>query len=190
MKAPALEGAAFGLILGVGLCADSLAGTPGGVAVLLGGVALSGLLVHLARSSGRRAARSAPKITRAVPLVSCENRPAEGKKKAATVVATPQRQVKHRRQANILRFYFTEKEGTCQMKNQKLPTMEELSDIITRSLEGVIPAEAINVYASHNYESNEARFNLWIRYPSFEDLCPRPTTLPVRTVSIPTYAMK
>lgn len=50
MKASTLEGAAFCLILGLGACADGMADAPGGMAVLLGGVALSGALVHLAHS--------------------------------------------------------------------------------------------------------------------------------------------
>ena len=49
MKASTLESLALCLILGVGVCADSLAEAPGGMAVLLGGVALSGILIHAAQ---------------------------------------------------------------------------------------------------------------------------------------------
>ena len=58
------------------------------------------------------------------------------------------------------------------MKPQNLPTMDELSNLICCSLKGIIPEEQINVYASHNYESGEVKFNLQIRYPSMSALCP------------------
>ena len=102
MKASTLEGAAFCLILGLCVCADGLADTPGGMAALWGGVALSGALICLAHSlprSGRKAAQ----------------RPAEGKRKAAAVVGTPQRQVKQTRKTSISCPYFTGMKGDCQI---------------------------------------------------------------------------
>lgn len=61
MKASTLEGAAFCLMLGAGACADSLGETPGGMALLLGCVAVSGLLLHAghARTWGRERKRTA-----------------------------------------------------------------------------------------------------------------------------------
>lgn len=121
MKASTLEGTAFCLILGLGACADSLADIPGGMAVLLGGVALSGLLVHLAHSRSwdrerdRTEAPESPGSSPAIPLHHGRKKPTEGKRKAAAVVATPQRQVKQSRKANISRPYFTKMKGDCQI---------------------------------------------------------------------------
>lgn len=172
MKTSTLERAALCLILGLGVCADGLADTSGGMAVLLGGVALSGLLVCLAHASGRRAARSAPQSVPAVPLDTRRKQLAEGKKKAATVVATPQRQVKQSSHANISRPYFIGTKGDCQMEKQRLLTAEELASLIRTSLAGVVPDESIDIYVSHNFESDVVCFNLKIRYPSMAALCP------------------
>ena len=100
MKASTLEGLAFCLILGVGACADSLAEMPGGMAVLLGGVALSGILIHAAHSNihhqerDHSKARSTRQRAPVVQLHSPKKRPSEGKRKAAAVVGTPQRHAK------------------------------------------------------------------------------------------------
>lgn len=120
MKASTLEGAAFCLILGLGACADGLADAPGGMAVLLGGVAISGALVHLAHSRAwdrerdRAEAAESPGSAPATLLRERE-KPTEDKRKAAAVVATPQRQVKQSSTANISRIYFTELKGECQI---------------------------------------------------------------------------
>ena len=122
MKASTLEGAAFCLILGLGACADGLADAPGGMAVLLGGVALSGALVHLAHSRAwdrerdRTEAPESPRSAPAIPLHHEQKKPTEGKRKAAAVVATPQRQVKQSTHANISRPYFTGAKGDCQIE--------------------------------------------------------------------------
>ena len=100
MTAAALESTAFFLILILSACADSLGETPGGMAVLAGGVALSGLMIHIAQTRDlpqERAVRSphkACKSSSTSPLRMEHKRPPEGKKKAAAVVATPQRQTK------------------------------------------------------------------------------------------------
>lgn len=137
-----MEGAAFCLILGLGACADGLAETQGGMAVLVGGVAVSALLVHLAHSRawdreqteareagqigkrgriwqtgrGQTAARKGKQRGQLVPLRRDKQRLVQGKKKAAEVVTTPQRQVKQSVQASISRLYFTEAEGDCQIE--------------------------------------------------------------------------
>ena len=122
MKASTLEGAAFCLILGLGACADGLADAPGGMSVLLGGVALSGALVHLAHSRAwdrerdRTEAPESPGSAPAIPLHHGRKKPTEGKRKAAVVVATPQRQVKQSNHANISRPYFTGAKGDCQIE--------------------------------------------------------------------------
>ena len=122
MNGAALEGAAFFLILGLGTCADGLAATPGGMAVLAGGVAVSGLLVHLAHSRAwdrerdRAEAPESPGSAPAIPLHHERKKPTQGKRKAAAVVTTPQRQVKQSRQANISRPYFTGAKGDCQIE--------------------------------------------------------------------------
>lgn len=122
MKASTLEGAAFCLILGLGACADGLADAPGGMAVLLGGVALSGVLVHLAHSRAwdrerdRTEAAESPGSAPAIPLHHELKKPKEGKRKAAAVVTTPQRQVKQSSKANISRPYFTGAKGDCQIE--------------------------------------------------------------------------
>lgn len=136
-----MEGAAFCLILGLGACADGLAEAQDGMAVLVGGVAVSALLIHLAHSRTwereRTEAREAGQIgkrlpiwqakkeqTKArkgkqrgqlVPLRRDKQRLVQGKKKAAEVVATPQRRVKQSSKANISRPYFTGAEGDCQL---------------------------------------------------------------------------
>lgn len=121
MKASTLEGLAFCLILGVGVCADSLAETPGGVVVFLGGVALSGILTHVAHSNvhiqerDRVQARSAHKHAPVVPLHSPRKHHPKGKRKAAAVVATPQRHVKQTHKS-ISRPYFTGAKGECQIE--------------------------------------------------------------------------
>ncbi len=121
MKASTLEGAAFCLILGLGACADGLADAPGGMAVLLGCVALSGVLVHMAHSRAWDWERACTESTEstgsapAIPLHHERKKPTEGKRKAAAVVTTPQRQVKQSSKANISRIYFTELKGDCQI---------------------------------------------------------------------------
>ena len=122
MNGAALEGAAFSLILGLGTCADGLATTPGGMAVLAGGVAVSGLLVHLTRSRawewGQATALEHRQRGQHIPLHRGRQRPSQGKKKAAEVVATPQRQVKQSSHATISRPYFIGAEGDCQLEFQ------------------------------------------------------------------------
>ena len=102
MRASTFEGAAFCLILGLGACADGLAEAPGGMAVLVGGVAVSGLLVQAAhtrvRQTGWAAAQKAGQIRLRWRIWH--------KKKAAGVVGTPQRQVKHRRKSDISPLHF------------------------------------------------------------------------------------
>ena len=143
-----MEGAAFCLILGLGACADGLAEAPGGMAVLVGGVAVSALLTHLAHSrawerererteareagqigqrwpiwqtgTGQAAARKGKQRGQIVPLRADKQRLVQGKKKAAEVVATPQRRVKQSSKANISRPYFTGAEGVCQGWKEKL----------------------------------------------------------------------
>ena len=111
MNGAALEGAAFFLLLGVGSCADGLVETPGGLAVLLGGVAVSGLLVHLARSKARERERTLTRQIRIRVRIWA-------KKKAVEVVTTPQRQVKQSGKASISRPYFIGSEGDCQLEFQ------------------------------------------------------------------------
>lgn len=111
MNGAALEGTAFALILGAGACADGLAATPGGMAVLVGGVAFSGLLVHLARS---RAWERKQTLTRQIRI----HVRIWAKKKAAEVVATPQRRVKQSSKANISRPHFIGAKGDCQLEFQ------------------------------------------------------------------------
>lgn len=112
MRESALEGISFCLVLGLAVCADGLAERPG---ALLVGVLLSGVPLLLARLGGtschRRRARGPHKTgqTRSSGRIL-------GKKKAAEVVATPQRQVKRSSHATISRLYFTEAEGDCQIE--------------------------------------------------------------------------
>ena len=141
MRSSTWEGAAFCLILGLGACADGLSESPGGMAVLVGGVAVSALLVHLAHSrawergrtealeagqiggrvpiwqtgAGQAAARKGKQRGQLVPLRTDKQRLVQGKKKAAEVVGTPQRRVKQSSKANISRPYFTGAEGDCQL---------------------------------------------------------------------------
>ena len=120
MKQSTLENAAFCLILGVGLCADSLGTTPGGWWIMAGGVAVAMVLYyagqHVAdlpqetRTQGRRKRRSAPDN----PEHTRFQTPAQGKKKAAAVVATPRRQVKQSSQAIISHPYFIGVKGVSQ----------------------------------------------------------------------------
>lgn len=115
MKTSTLEGLAFCLILGVGVCADSLAETPGGMAVFLGGVILSGILIHAAHANvynqerDHAQARNAHKRAPAVPLHSPRKRPSEGKRKAAAVVVTPQRQRKTEAQIYFTSLFYRDK---------------------------------------------------------------------------------
>ena len=109
MRESVLEGISFCLVLGLAVCADGLAERPGGMVALLVGVILSGVPLLLARLGGtscrRRRARG-PHKTGQTP----SSGRILGKKKAAEVVATPQRQVKQRSHATISRLYFTEAE--------------------------------------------------------------------------------
>ena len=102
-----MESAAFCLILGLGACADGLAEAQGGMAVLVGGVAVSALLAHMAHSRAWERERTEAR--------KGKQRLVQGKKKAAEVVATPQRRVKQSGKANISRPYFTGAEGVCQV---------------------------------------------------------------------------
>lgn len=58
------------------------------------------------------------------------------------------------------------------MKNKDVVTAEELAAVIFRSLEGIVPKEAVECYGSENYESGAVYFNLRIRYPSMTALFP------------------
>lgn len=104
-----MEGAAFCLILGLGACADGLTEVSGGMAVLVGGVAVSALLAHLAHSRAweRETRKKDGQIPKRLGIW--------GKKKAAEVVTTPQRRVKQSGHASISRPYFTGAEGDCQL---------------------------------------------------------------------------
>ena len=121
MTAATLERAAFCLILILAACADSLGETPGGMAALVGGVALSGLMIYIAQTRDFPQERAASKPHKArksnsPPPLRLEHKcPPEGKKKAAAVVATPQRQVKQTRKS-ISRPYFTGAKGECQIE--------------------------------------------------------------------------
>ena len=109
MRESVLEGISFCLVLGLAVCADGLAERPGGMVALMVGGLLSGvplLLIRLKRTGRHR--KRAGQIRKRFRIW--------GKKKAAGVVATPQRQVKHRRKSNISRLYFTEAEGDCQIE--------------------------------------------------------------------------
>lgn len=115
-----MEGTAFCLILGLGACTDGLAEAPGGMAVLVGGVAVSALLVHLAlsRTWEQTEARKDKQLGQLVPLHRDKQRLVQGKKKAAEVAATPQRRVKQSSKAYISRPYFTGAGGDCQLEFQ------------------------------------------------------------------------
>lgn len=108
MKASTLESLAFCLILGVGVCADSLAETPTGMAVFLGGVALSSILIHAAhpkvhnRERDRTKAHSTYKCAPAVPPPLPNETPLREQKKSRCGGRTPQRQGKTDTQ-----IYFT-----------------------------------------------------------------------------------
>lgn len=92
MTAATLERAAFCLILILAACADSLGETPGGMATLVGGVALSGLMIYIAQTRDlpqERAARKPHKSRKSkdtIPLRMEHRCPKKGKKKAAAVV--------------------------------------------------------------------------------------------------------
>lgn len=92
MTAATLERAAFCLILILAACADSLGETPGGMAALVGGVALSGLMIYIAQTRDLPQERGAKKPhggrrnAPPIPLRMEHKRPPEGKKKAAAVV--------------------------------------------------------------------------------------------------------
>ena len=135
MKQSALECAAFCVLLGVGLCADSLGTTPGGWYIMAGGVAVAvalycagqhvGYQTERERTRGRRKRRSARSQTgvpgKTEPLshglavtAPLTGAPITGKKKAATVTATPRRQVKQSAQAIISHPYFNGEKGDSQ----------------------------------------------------------------------------
>ena len=109
MREAVLEGISFCLVLGLAVCADGLADRSGGMVALLVGVILSGvplLLIRLVGTGGRK--KRAGQIRKRFRIW--------GKKKAAEVVATPQRKVKQSSHATISRLYFTEAEGDCQIE--------------------------------------------------------------------------
>ena len=131
MREAVLEGMSFCMVLLLGLCADGLAERPGGLVVLLVGMLLSGVPLILSRlwDFGHRRKRAGrtrragqigqrwPIWGKRMPWVQAAHKRVWqirkrlriwGKKKAAGVVATPQRQVKHRRESNISRLHFTE----------------------------------------------------------------------------------
>ena len=120
MKQSTLGNTAFCLILGVGLCADSLGSSPGGWWIMAGGVAVAMALYyagqHVAylpereRTQDRRKRRSAPDD----PEYTRSQAAAQGKKKAAAVVATPRRQVKQSSHAIISHPYFIGGKGVRQ----------------------------------------------------------------------------
>jgi len=90
VTAATLEREAFCLILILAACADSLGETPGGMAALVGGVALSGLMIYIAQTRDlpqERATRKPHKSKDPIPLRMEHKRPSEGKRKAAAVVA-------------------------------------------------------------------------------------------------------
>lgn len=115
MRESVLEGISFCLALGLSVCADGLAERPGGLVVLLVGVLLSGVPLLLIRLVGTGRRRKRAGQTRKAGQIG-QRWPISGKKKAAEVVGTPQRQVKHRCKSNISRLYFTEAEGDCQIE--------------------------------------------------------------------------
>lgn len=120
MKQSTLENTAFCLILGVGLCADSLGSSPGGWYIMAGVLAVAVILFEVGqrmvyppereRTRGRRKRRSAP----GDPEHTRSKTPAQGKKKAAAVVGTPRRQVKQSVQAIISHPYFIGVKGVSQ----------------------------------------------------------------------------
>lgn len=120
MKQSTLENTAFCLILCVGLCADSLGSTPGGWWIMAGGVAAAMALYYAGQhvaylpqetgTQGRRKRQSG----RDDPEHIRSKTPAQGKKKAAAVVGTPQRQVKQSDKAIISHPYFIGVKGVRQ----------------------------------------------------------------------------
>ena len=58
------------------------------------------------------------------------------------------------------------------MKNKDVVTAEELSAVIFRSLEGIVPEEDVECVGSENFETGAVYFNLRIRYPSMTALFP------------------
>lgn len=131
MREAVLEGMSFCMVLLLGLCADGLAERPGGLVVLLVGMLLSGVPLILSQLGGfghrrKRAGRTRragqigqrwPIWGKRMPWVQAAHKRVWkirkrlriwGKKKAAGVVATPQRQVKRSTHATISRLHFTE----------------------------------------------------------------------------------
>lgn len=115
MRESALEGISFCLVLGLAVCADGLAERPGGMVALLVGVFLSGVPLLLIRLVGTEGRRKRAEQTQKAGQIG-QRWPISGKKKAAEVVTTPQRQVKQSSHATISRLYFTEAEGDCQIE--------------------------------------------------------------------------
>ena len=120
MKQSTLECAAFCVLLGVGLCADGLGDTPGGWYIMAGGVAVAVALYyagqHVAYGPQRKGTRRRRKRRSGQdsPEHARSKLPAEGKKKAAAVVATPRRQVKQSDKAIISHPYFNGEKGDSQ----------------------------------------------------------------------------
>lgn len=131
MREAVLEGMSFCMVLLLGLCADGLAERPGGLVVLLVGMLLSGVPLILSRlwvfgHRRKRAGRTRragqigqrwPIWGKRMPWVQAAHKRVWqirkrlriwGKKKAAGVVTTPQRQVKRSNRATISRLHFTE----------------------------------------------------------------------------------
>lgn len=131
MRKAVLEGMSFCMVLLLGLCADGLAERPGGLVVLLVGMLLSGVPLILSQlwDFGHRRKRTGrtrragqigqrwPIWGKRMPWVQAAHKRVWqirkrlriwGKKKAAGVVATPQRQVKRSNHATISRLHFTE----------------------------------------------------------------------------------
>ena len=115
MRESVLEGISFCLVLGLALCADGLPERPGGMVALMVGGLLSGVPLLLARLGGTSCRRKWARGPHKTGQTRSSGR-ILGKKKAAEVVATPQRQVKQSVQASISRLYFTEAEGDCQIE--------------------------------------------------------------------------
>ena len=120
MKRCWLEETALCLMLCVGLCADSLGSSPGGWYIMAGTLGVAVILFEVGqrmayppereRTRGRRKRRSAP----GDPEHTRCRTSAQGKKKAAAVVATPRRQVKQSVQAIISHPYFIGVKGVSQ----------------------------------------------------------------------------
>ena len=115
MRESVLEGISFCLVLGLALCADGLPERPGGMVALMVGGLLSGVPLLLARLGGTSCRRKWARGPHKTGQTRSSGR-IWGKKKAAEVVTTPQRQVKQSVQASISRLYCTEAEGDCQIE--------------------------------------------------------------------------